>query len=64
MFANSLCSRFNAYVASTAEAVTLAEILAAGDDKALLKLLREDTLLLVNAVRVANQERREQEKGE
>ena len=63
-FANSLCSRFNAYVASNAEATTLAEILETNEDKALLKLLREDTLLLVNAVRVANQERKEELEAE
>lgn len=57
-FVNSLCSKMDVDLrAKDVPAVTAAVV--AGDDRAMLKLLREETTLLVLQVRVANQERRE-----
>jgi hypothetical protein len=49
-----------ATIGRKAEERTLADaILNSGNDRALLKLMRDETTLLVLMVRVANQERRE-----
>jgi len=42
------------------EAAAVGKVLSGADDRAMLKLLREQTVLLVVAVRLANQERREE----
>jgi hypothetical protein len=59
-FVNSLCLRFQASLGRNAEDREAAQmILNNGQDKTLLKLMREETTLLVLMVRVRNQERRE-----
>lgn len=58
-FANSICLKLGAMI--PAEMTKRAEeILNSGQDKPLLKLLRDETTLIVLMVRVRNQERREQ----
>jgi hypothetical protein len=58
-FINSLCGRLDATIGRNAEERALAEvILNSGQDRLLLRLLREETTLLILMVRVANQERR------
>jgi len=59
VFVNSLCSRFAASFHDK-EAQAVGEVLSGADDRAMLKLLREQTVLLVVAVRLANQERQEE----
>jgi len=60
-FVNSLCLSLSATVGTNAADREIADrILNGGNDRALLKLLREETTLLVLMVRVANQERREE----
>lgn len=59
VFVNSLCSRF-AVTFRDKEAAAIGGVLSGADDRALLKLLREETVLLVVAVRLANQERQEE----
>lgn len=55
-----MCLRMNADLGRNAEERESAnKILNEVDDKAILKLLREETTLIVLMVRVANQERRE-----
>lgn len=44
---------------SDAHAAKVAAIIQGGDDREILKMLRDDTALLVLLVRVANEERRE-----
>jgi len=57
---NSLCGRMGVLLGPTGETRVEAErILNAGHDRELLKLLREETTLLVLMVRVATQERRD-----
>ena len=59
-FANSLCSKLSARLGIKPEEAKVAEtILNSGNDKALLKLFRDETTLIVLMVRVRNQERRE-----
>ena len=59
-FLDSLCLKLGADIGRNGEDRTQAEaILQEADAKAMLKLLREETTLLVLMVRVANQERRE-----
>jgi hypothetical protein len=57
-FANSVCSKLGVVIPArlTKQAE---EILNSGEDKALLKLFRDETTLIVLMVRVRNQERRE-----
>lgn len=58
-FVNSLCSRLGATIGTRADERATAEaILNSGQDAALLKLLREETVLIVLMVRVAIQARR------
>lgn len=58
-FVNSLCGRLDAAVGHNADEREMAlRILNSGNDRALLKIIREETELLVLMVRVANQERR------
>lgn len=64
-FVNSLCSKLQATVGRNAEERVYGEkVLNSGQDRALLKLLRDETTLLVLMVRVANQKRREQWEAE
>lgn len=57
-FVNTICAKLGAQIKGSD--VSLSEqILNSGQDRALLKLLREETTLLVLMVRVANQERQE-----
>jgi hypothetical protein len=59
-FLDSLCLKFSADIGRNGEDRARAEaILQEADARAMLKLLREETTLLVLMVRVANQERRE-----
>ncbi len=59
-FVNSLCSNLNASVGTRADERAAAEaILNGGNDRALLRLLREETVLLVLMVRVEMQARKE-----
>lgn len=59
-FANSLCGRLAATIGTRKEERAECEaILNSGQDRALLKLMREETTLIVLMVRVAMQERRE-----
>jgi hypothetical protein len=62
-FVNSICSKLGAQIKSEDSAAAEA-ILNGGDDRALLKLMREETTLLVLMVRVVNQERQERWKAE
>ena len=59
-FLNSLCLKLGADVGRNSEDRARADaILQKADARAMLKLLREETTLLVLMVRIANQERRE-----
>ena len=59
-FVNLLCSKLSAQIGRNSEDRTRAdELLQKADARTMLKLLREETTLLVLMVRVANQERRE-----
>lgn len=58
-FVNSLCSKLQVQIGAE-DSAEAESILNSGTDRALLKLLREETTLLVLMVRVANQERREE----
>lgn len=63
-FVSSICAKMQAKVGKTGEERENAEvILNSGNDRALLKLLREETTLLVLMVRVANQARQEEWKA-
>lgn len=60
-FASSLCSKLQADIGKRAEEREDAEcILNSGNDRDLLKVMRDETTLVVLMVRVANQERREE----
>jgi hypothetical protein len=60
-FINQLCLKLNADAGKSADDRAEVEHIAnAGNDRALLKLMRDETTLLVLMVRVANQERREE----
>lgn len=58
-FINSICSKLQAQIKAD-DSAEAEGILNCGQDRALLKLLREETTLLVLMVRVANQERQEE----
>lgn len=59
-FVNSLCSKLQASIGRNAEERETAQaILNSGEDDEFLKLMREQTTLLVLMVRVRNQKRRE-----
>lgn len=59
-FVNSLCQKLQANVGRNNEHREVAQaILNGGEDKAILKLMRDETTLLVLMIRVRNQERRE-----
>ena len=58
-FINSLCSHLQVDLGRTeAERAVAQEILKSADDRAMLKMLREETTLLVLMVRVDNEEKR------
>lgn len=57
-FINSLCLKMDAQIQNK-DTSKAEEILNSGNDKALLKLYRDETTLIVLMVRVRNQERRE-----
>ena len=61
-FFNKLCLQMQAQVAG-ADTGAVERILNGGNDRDLLKLMREETTLVVLMVRVANQERQEQWKA-
>ena len=59
-FINSLCSKLQASIGRNDEEREIAQaVLNSGKDKEFLKLMREQTTLLVLMVRVRNQKRRE-----
>lgn len=59
-FANSLCSKLDVAIGRNAEdRAAAARILNSGQDRALLRLMREETALIVLMVHLANQERRD-----
>ena len=63
-FINSLCLGLNATPGKNADdRKALLEILNDGNDKAIMKLMRNETLRLVLMVRVRNQERQEEWKA-
>lgn len=57
-FINSLCLKLDAQIQAR-DTACAEEILNSNNDKALLKLYRDETTLIVLMVRVRNQERRE-----
>jgi len=57
-FVSTLCWKLQAQIGGE-DSADVERILNGGHDRALLKLLREETTLLVLMVRVANQERQE-----
>lgn len=60
-FINQLCLKLNADIGkSPDERAEVERIANSGNDRALLKLLRDETTLLVLMVRVANQEKRDE----
>lgn len=60
-FINTLCLKLRATVGKRIDERERAEqILNSGDDRALLKLMREETTLLVLMVRLHNQERKKE----
>lgn len=60
-FINTLCLKLHATVGKRIDERERAEqILNSGDDRALLKLMREETTLLVLMVRLHNQERKKE----
>lgn len=60
-FINTLCLKLHATVGKRIDERERAEqILNSGDDRALLKLMREETTLLVLMVRLRNQERKKE----
>lgn len=58
-FVNSLCAKLQAQI-KAGDVQESEKILNSGQDKKLLKLLRDETTLLVLMVRLANQERQEE----
>lgn len=62
-FSNSICSKLGIQI-EAADSANVEAILNSGNDRLLLKLLREETTLLVLMVRVANQERRDEWKAQ
>ncbi len=58
-FVDSLCLRLQVQIRGK-DSIELEQILNSGNDRILLKLLREETTLLVLMVRVANEQRREE----
>jgi len=60
-FINSLCSKFSAEAGKDAgDRAEVERIVNSGNDRAILKMLRDETTLIVLMVRVANQEKREE----
>lgn len=59
-FINSLCLNLNAEIHGGDDVEWVNDALREGSDKALLKLMRDETKLLVLIVRLENQERREE----
>lgn len=60
-FINSICSRLRVDLGRTeAERAAVESILTGVNDRAMLKLLREETTLLVLMVRVDNEEKRQE----
>lgn len=60
-FVNALCSKVQAQIGKTDEEREQAEaVLNSGNDRALLKLMRNETALVVLMVRVENQQRQEE----
>jgi len=60
-FVNSICSRLRAEIGRTPEERAVAEtILRGADDRAMLKMFREETTLLVLRVRVENEQERQE----
>lgn len=58
-FISSICTRLRVELGKTAaERAVAEEILKASDDRAMLKMMREETTLLVLMVRVDNEEHR------
>lgn len=62
-FLNALCARFGATILTNAEAATVMKVLESGQDRAMLKLFRQESLYLATAIQVANQENREEWKA-
>lgn len=59
-FINSLCLNLGVELRNGDDVETANDALREGDDRAMLKLMREETTLLVLMVRLRNQERREE----
>jgi hypothetical protein len=59
-FISSICLRLRISLGRSEEERAVAEILLNSDDRAMLKMLREETTLLVLMVRVENEEKRAQ----
>lgn len=59
-FINSLCQNLNVQIRGADDIELANDALREGNDKTLLKMMREETLLLVLMVRQRNQERREE----
>ena len=60
-FINTLCAKMSAQIGQTNEERERAEeVLNSGNDRALLKLMRDETALLVLMVRVDNQARQDE----
>lgn len=60
-FINQLCLKLNAEPGRNADdRTTIEKIVNSGSDRAILKMLREETTLIVLMVRVANQEKQEE----
>jgi len=63
-FINSLCLSLAVEFRNSDDIETANDALREGDDRTMLKLMREETTLLVLMVRLRNQERREQWEAE
>lgn len=59
-FINSLCLNLNVEIRGVDDVELVNDALREGSDRAMLKLMREETTLLVLVVRLWNQERREE----
>lgn len=62
-FFNSICSKLQVQIRS-GDCATVESILNGGSDRAILRLLREETTLLTLMVRVANQARKDEFEAE
>lgn len=63
-FINSLCSNLSVEIRGVNDVELVNDALREGSDRTLLKLMREETTLLVLMVRLWNQERRERWEAE